>query len=233
MEISLSLLSSSSLNPLPLTPSYPNPRRLRLLPPHRRRQQQSIIRSAISRTKKEEVIETVRKHLEGCYLIAGINYSGFTVKQFEQLRRSLPEKTNLLVAKNTLVYKAVEGTKWAALEPCMKGQNCWLFVHTEEIPAALKPYRDFQKDQKLLLLEENDYTGACFEGKFYGPRDFKVLETMPSRAEVYAKLLGSLKSPATALVGTLRAPARDLVLVLMAYVKKLEDEQAVASASAQ
>ena len=36
----------------------------------------------------------------------------------------------------------------------MKGVNAWLFVHSEEIPAALKPYREFQKEKKL---KENDF----------------------------------------------------------------------------
>lgn len=159
-------------------------------------------------------------------MLAAINYKGLTVKQFQDLRKSLPEKATLLVAKNTLVFKAIEDTEWAALKPCMKGMNAWLFVHTEEIPGALKPYRTFQKEQKV----ENDFAGACFEGKYYEPEEVaKVLETMPSRAEVYANMLGVLKGPSTALVGTLQAPARDLVLVLKAYIKKLEDEQGASS----
>ncbi|XP_042510554.1 50S ribosomal protein L10, chloroplastic [Macadamia integrifolia] len=175
---------------------------------------------AISRTKKEETVETVKKELENCFLLAGICYKGLTVQQFQDLRKSLPESVKLVVAKNTLVGKAIVGTPWEALKPCMKGMNAWLFVHTEEIPGALKPYRDFQKEKKL---DSNDFTGAVFEGKFYGPSDFKALETMPTRAEIYAKLLGSLQSPASALVSTLQAPARDLVMVLKAYVQKLEE----------
>lgn len=99
--------------------------------------------------------------------------------------------------------------------------NAWLFVHTEEIPAALKPYRDFQKESKL---EDNDFTGAVFEGKFFAPEEFKALETLPTRVEIYSKLLGSLKGPASAVVSTVQAPARNLVMVLKAYVKKLEEE---------
>ncbi|KAK8579661.1 hypothetical protein V6N13_142833 [Hibiscus sabdariffa] len=180
------------------------------------------IRAAISRTKKEETVETVKTQLENCYLLAAVEYKGFTVKQFQDLRRSLPESSKLVVAKNTLVLKAIEGSPWEALKPCMKGMNAWLFVHTEEIPDALKPYRTFQKEMKV----ENEFRGAVFEGKFYGPGDFKQLENMPTRAEIYAKLLGSLQSPAIGLVGTLEAPARDVVMVLKAYVKKLEEESA-------
>ncbi|XXG74791.1 hypothetical protein AAC387_Pa07g3418 [Persea americana] len=180
-----------------------------------------VIRAAISRTKKEETVETLKKQLENCHLIAGISYKGLTVKQFQDLRKSLPDSVKLIVAKNTLINRAIDGTPWEALRPCLSGMNAWLFVHTEEIPTAIKPYRDFQKEKKLA---ENDFTGAVFEGKFYGPSDFKSLETMPTRAEIYAKLLGAMQSPAISLVSTLQAPARDLVLVLSAYVKKLEEE---------
>ncbi|GFZ14830.1 ribosomal protein L10 family protein [Actinidia rufa] len=151
---------------------------------------------AISRTKKEQTVETVKDHLQDCHLLAGIKYQGLTVKQFQDLRNSLPGTTTLL------------------------GMNAWMFVHSEEIPAALKPYRSFQKEKKL---EEHDFSGAVFEGRFYPPEEFQALETMPTRAEIYARLLGAVQGPATAVVATLQAPARDLVLVLKAYVKKLEE----------
>ncbi|KAL6552891.1 60S ribosomal protein L10 [Orobanche hederae] len=181
------------------------------------------IQAAISRTKKEETVEKVRQELENCHLLASIGYKGFTVKQFQELRTQLPETSRLLIAKNTLVLKAIEGTEWEALKPCMKGMNAWLFVHSEEIPAALKPYRTFQKEEKL---EDNDFTGAVFEGKFYGTDELKALENLPTRAEIYAQLLGAMKAPASAVVGTIQAPARDLVMVLKAYCKKLEEEGA-------
>ncbi|KAL4189432.1 hypothetical protein AMTRI_Chr08g165360 [Amborella trichopoda] len=186
-----------------------------------RKAHKTAIRSAISRTKKEETVETVRQQLEDCYLVAGIKYKGLTVKQFQDLRSLLPESVKLIVAKNTLVGKAIENTQWEALKPCMKGMNAWLFVHTEEITGALKPYRNFQREQKL---DDNDYTGAVFEGRFYGPDEFKALETMPTKAEIFSKLLGLVQGPSISLIGTLQAPARDIVGVLKAYVKKMEDE---------
>ncbi|KAL3838605.1 hypothetical protein ACJIZ3_023196 [Penstemon smallii] len=111
--------------------------------------------------------------------------------------------TNVKKKTHKINY-SVEGTKWEALKPCMKGMNAWLF-----------------KEKKL---ENNDFTGAVFEGKFYGPEEFKALESLPTRAEIYANFLGSLKGSASAVVGTIQAPARDLVLVLKAYCKKLEEE---------
>eukprot|EP00271_Cylindrocystis_brebissonii_P012966 TRINITY_DN32495_c0_g1_i1.p1 TRINITY_DN32495_c0_g1~~TRINITY_DN32495_c0_g1_i1.p1 ORF type:complete len:260 (-),score=70.14 TRINITY_DN32495_c0_g1_i1:550-1329(-) len=179
------------------------------------------IEMAISRAKKELTIERVNKELVDCKLIASLNYKRFTVKQFQDLRKSLPPGVTLLVCKNKLLGKAIENTPFQALSPAMKGMNAFLFVKTEEVPPALKPYRDMQKEQKL---EENDFRGAVFEGKFYGPEDFKSLETMPSRLEIYAKLLGIIKGPSSSLVATLKAPSVNLVMTLKAYVAKLEEE---------
>ncbi|KAG1371615.1 50S ribosomal protein L10, chloroplastic [Cocos nucifera] len=160
------------------------------------------IRAAVSRSKRE----MVRRELENCHLVAGIWCHGLTVKQLQTLRGAIPEPTNLAVAKNTLVEKAIEGTKWEPLKPCIKGMNAWLFVHSDEIPPALKPYRDFQKEWKLVL---NDFTGAVFEGRLYVPEDSQALETMPTRMESYAYLLGCLQTPAISLVSTLQSPERD------------------------
>jgi large subunit ribosomal protein L10 len=222
METSFLPTTLPNTRPLPALRTYAPAASIR----PQQRPRRSTIRAAITRGRKEETVTTVREQLEGCYLLAGIKYEGLTVKQLQGIRDALPDTCRLLVAKNTLVGKAIEGTPWEALKPCMKGMNAWLFVHTEEVPAALKPYRAFQKEERVE--ETNDFVGAVFEGKFYGPGDFKALETMPSRAEVYATLLGALQGPATSLVATLQAPARDVVAVLSAYVRKLEEEAGAA-----
>ncbi|KAI4384019.1 hypothetical protein MLD38_009791 [Melastoma candidum] len=113
-------MEATALLSLPTRPENPF---LRLLsrpgkfPPLTPSRRFSVVRSAISRTKKEETVETIKTHLQDCSLIAAINYKRFTVKQFQELRRCLPESATLVVAKNTLVFKAVEGTPWEALKP--------------------------------------------------------------------------------------------------------------------
>jgi hypothetical protein len=61
------------------------------------------VRMAISRKKKEETVDRAKQQLEGAYLVAGIKYAGLTVKQFQQLRKSLPQDTTLMVTKNKLI----------------------------------------------------------------------------------------------------------------------------------
>lgn len=146
--------------------------------------------------------EALRRELDACQLLAGIWCHGFTVAQLRGIRGSLPPTARLLVAKNSDMAAAVAGSRWEALRPCARGMNAWLFVRSDEIPPALKPYRDFQKEWKLQL---NDFTGAVYEGRLYGPDDFAQLEAMPTRAQSYQYLLGCLQMPAVNILAALRA----------------------------
>ncbi|KAJ6820345.1 50S ribosomal protein L10, chloroplastic [Iris pallida] len=148
--------------------------------------------------------QALRRELENCHLVAGIYCTGLSIRQLNELRGSLPETSSrLIVAKNSLMEKAVDGTKWEPLKFCAKGMNAWLFVHGDgdNVPRALKPCQDLQKKWGAGL---NDFRGAVFEGKVYGAEDLRELETMPTRMEVFTHLLGSMQAPAATLVGILQ-----------------------------
>ncbi|KAK2633843.1 hypothetical protein Ddye_028635 [Dipteronia dyeriana] len=132
MEWQPTFLTFPSSNPPTLSSLKPNPNP-NPNPFFNRSRTHNII-SAISRTNKEKAVEIFKTHLDNCSFLVVIKCQGFNVKQFQEVRQSLPENTKLLLAKNTLVYKAIERTKWEqALKPnCMKGMNAWLFVNSEE-----------------------------------------------------------------------------------------------------
>ncbi|PKA62639.1 50S ribosomal protein L10, chloroplastic [Apostasia shenzhenica] len=156
------------------------------------------LRAALRRMRRE----VVERELDGCQLVAGFWCHSLTVRQIQCLRGALPKSSKLIVAKNTLLGKSTEGTPWESLRSCARGMNAWLFVRSEDdVAATLKACRDFQRQWKLDL---NDFTGAVFQGRLYGPQDFGVLESSPATAESNAYLLGSLHLPAASLIGLLQ-----------------------------
>lgn len=164
----------------------------------------SSIRPIVSLTKQQ----ALRRQLENCHLIAGIYCNGLSTKQLQDLRASLPPSSKLIIAKNSLMEQTLKGTKWEPLKFCATGMNAWLFVHDDDgIPAALKPYREFQKKEGVGF---NDFRGAVFEGRVYGPDEFAELESMPTRMESYRYLLGCLQTPAAWLVGILGEKDREV-----------------------
>ncbi|PKU84975.1 50S ribosomal protein L10, chloroplastic-like [Dendrobium catenatum] len=157
------------------------------------------LRAAMRRMRRE----SVERELEGCQMVAGLWCHSLTVRQIQCLRGALPKSAKLIIAKNTMLGKSTEGTSWESIRSCARGMNAWLFVRSDdEVASALKACRDFQRQWKLDL---NDFTGAVFQGRLYGPQDFGVLETTPAKADSNAYLLGSLHLPAASLIGLLQA----------------------------
>src|SRR6185295_14803701 len=76
------------------------------------------------------------------------NTEGLTVKEVNSLRRICYENgVEMQVAKNTLIYKALEVTgKQSELEGALKGQTSLLFSDVANAPA--KVIKKFRKDKE-------------------------------------------------------------------------------------
>ena len=64
-----------------------------------------------------------------------------------KFRRELPDGATLMVAKNTLMRRASENTKFSTISECSKGMNAWLFVD-ENVAPTFKKFRSLAKDWK-------------------------------------------------------------------------------------
>ncbi|GAB2285234.1 hypothetical protein Dimus_019687 [Dionaea muscipula] len=166
--------------------------------------------------QKLRAIKTLKNHIQDCYLVSPFTCHGFSASQFKAIKHPLAASSNssspaaakLVVAKNSLVAKAIAGTQWEALVPCLKGMNALLFVKKEEMAAAaMGGVKSVVKEGKL---EFNDFTGAVVGGQLYGHLELEVLESMPSKVESDGMLLGSLYSPASSLIALLQGFGDDL-----------------------
>lgn len=76
------------------------------------------VQMALSRAKKEETVEKLVAGLENSAVVFGMRFKFVSVKSLQEFRRSLPEKSKVVVAKNRLMSLAstkVEG--WSEIEP--------------------------------------------------------------------------------------------------------------------
>lgn len=71
---------------------------------------------------------------------------------------------------------------------------------------ALGGFKSAMKEGKM---EFNVFTGAVVDGQLYGHKDLEVLESMPSRNEANAMLLGSLFGPSSTLMAVLEGLGSD------------------------
>lgn len=138
-------------------------------------------------------------------------YKGYSVEEITNLRRNLQkEGGDYTVTKNTLAKIAIKGTEFEALADLCKGPVAIAFGFEDQVSPA-KIVSKFIKDSK-----KGEILGAVLDGKVLSVEETKALANLPSKEELYAKMLGSINSPASGIVGSINAVMASLTRAVAA-----------------
>ena len=91
-----------------------------------------------------------------------------------------------------------------------KGPIAVAFGFEDQVSPA-KIVSKFIKDTK-----KGEILGAILEGKLLSADEAKALAKLPSKEELYAKMLGSINSPASGIVGSVNAVMASLTRAVAA-----------------
>lgn len=154
-------------------------------------------------------------------------YRGLTVKQLQDLRRSLGESASYAVAKNTLTKIAAKEAGIDLSEDLLTGPTAIAFI-TGDVVEAAKGLRDFAKANPTLVLK-----GGYLDGKSLDADEIKKLADLESREVLLAKLAGAMKGSLQNAVSLFNAPlAQTARLVGALEAKKAEEAPAAPAAEA-
>ncbi len=170
---------------------------------------------AVSRQEKQAQVERLRGELSAATAVLVTSFEHLTVEQDLGLRRQVRAAgARYRVVKNTLIGRATEGTPAAAV--CQKLKGVSSIAYTSGDAAALaKKLQEYIKENPSLR-----FKSAVVEGRVYSVEEIVQLAALPSKAELYSKLLYLLQSPAQRLLGTLAAAGRQLATVVDQAVKQ-------------
>ena len=113
-------------------------------------------------------------------------YRGLTVKQLQELRRSLGANANYAVVKNTLAKIAAKESGIEGFEDLLTGPTAIAFIKGDVVEAA-KGLRDFAKANPNLVIK-----GGVYEGKPLDAAEVAKLADLESREVLLAKLAGAM-----------------------------------------
>lgn len=167
---------------------------------------------AITREKKEELVEQYKDWLNRGDSLVITRYSGLSVRDIGELRAAVREVDGEFhIIKNTLAEIAFEdeGREWD--EGMFTGPTAFgvSFENPSGLAGAIK---DFAEEYGKIEIK-----GGYLEERMMSVDEINALAELPTMDEMRAKLLQTILAPATQLTRVLAEPGRKLAGVLKAY----------------
>lgn len=167
--------------------------------------------------QKKFILDELTDKINRAKSVIFTKFNGLGVKENEELRGKLrAENSEYFVAKKTLMNiafkdKAIEGLDAKNLD----GQVAAIFGYNDEVAPA-KVVAGFKKDKEGKI----EFVGGILENKFIDASQVTELSKLPSKQELYAKIVGSINAPVSGFVNALAGNIRNLVNVLNAVKDK-------------
>ena len=170
--------------------------------------------------KTADVAELVDSFQESAGAVL-TEYRGLTVKQLQDLRRSLGENANYAVVKNTLTKIAATEAGVEGFDDLLVGPTAIAFINGDVVEAA-KGLRDFAKAHPALVIK-----GGYLEGKSLDAKEIAKLADLESREVLLAKLAGGMLASLSQAVYLLNAPLAQAARVAGALQAKAEQDPSI------
>jgi len=157
----------------------------------------------MSKYVKNLLAQEISRQLDGVGDAMLANVIGLDANKAVLLRKQLREKgMHLLVVKNSLVKRAVEGSPLAAAFEGIEGTLAVVWGG-EDTVSLVKEVTRLNEDSEFEAFETR---GGVMDGEQLTPDRVKEISKWPSREEQLSLLAGQILSPGANLVAALQGP---------------------------
>ncbi len=170
---------------------------------------------AKSKAEKTELLKKYKEVLENNEGYIIVKSDNIDTETLSQLKQDLKEiDANFMVVKNTIFKIALEETKQPVETQDFAGAS-GIITFNEDPTAPAKLVKKIQTEMKLL-----DPKYGVVENKYIDSNKIMELAEIPSKEELYAKLLGSLNAPLSGLMNAVTGNVKGFTRVLHSLSEK-------------
>ena len=173
----------------------------------------------MARAEKQAAVAEIVESFNGSAGAVLTEYRGLTVKQLQDLRRSLGANANYAVVKNTLAKLAAKDAGITGFDDLLTGPTAIAFINGDVVEAA-KGLRDFAKANPTLVIK-----GGVLDGKPLDAKEVAKLADLESREELMGKLAGAMLASLSQAVYLLNAPLAQAARLAGALQAKRAEEE--------
>jgi len=162
---------------------------------------------ATTREGKLRTILRVRKRLKFTKMVVVFEGSDFGPDIRSDLLDTMPNTTKIIMVKNKLFKIGASSTPFSVIEPLLKFQNSFVFIH-DDIPKTLRAFKRFSIQQEYFG-KHNVIKGGVMDGELLTPEQIDYVATLPPKKTIMAKIAKSIEAVPLRLVRSIKAvPSR-------------------------
>jgi large subunit ribosomal protein L10 len=180
----------------------------------------------MARADKQAAVADITESFSDAAGAVLTDYRGLTVKQLQDLRRSLGENANYAVVKNTLAKIAAKESGIEGFDELLTGPTAIAFI-TGDVVEAAKGLRDFAKAHPALVIK-----GGVLDGKALEPAEIAKLADLESREVLLGKLAGAMLASLSQAVYLLNAPLAQAARLAGALQAKAAEDPSILAGGA-
>jgi large subunit ribosomal protein L10 len=180
----------------------------------------------MARADKQAAVAEIVESFNGSAGAVLTEYRGLTVKQLQELRRSLGANANYAVVKNTLAKLAAKDAGITGFDDLLTGPTAIAFINGDVVEAA-KGLRDFAKANPTLVIK-----GGVLDGKPLDAAEVAKLADLESREVLLGKLAGAMLASLSQAVYLLNAPLAQVARLAGALQAKAEQDPSILAGGA-
>jgi len=177
---------------------------------------------AVTKQQKSEILAGLVEQFKAAKSIGFASTNTLTVQDFADMRKDLREvDATYTIAKKTLIKLAIKEALDIDLDLADMPGQVGAVCSNDDAVAGLGAVNKAVKESKG---EKVEWTVCIFEGELKSVEETKIIASMPSRDTLLGRMVGSMKSPISAMARFMDAAAKEMEEKGVDTVGKLEGE---------